>query len=600
MIGVCAFTLPGRNTGRNVCYPEYIHEILGHAGIACMREEPAGVPDLLKRCRVLVTVGEAQHGSEGRITDRIASWVASGGAWISIAGLCGRPDLFGAEPDTPAFRNWNGALASLGEGYVQVAGPTGQGHPCIAHLEKPLHFFNGLAVRPADGTVLADILDAHQRPTGRAAIIEKQSGQGFCILIAPDLTGTVIRIQQGTAITRDGISAPDGTAPVCDGMLKCEDGMVLDWIFDRSPVPSCPGLQAFLQPVADLWCEVVIRTVLYACTKATAACPILWYYPHNLTALAHMSNDSDGNAPSDAERLLEHLSQAGIQSTWCVQPPGYEPGLIRRIRDEGHELAMHYDAVDHAWGEGTFTSQRRQLEELFGGEAPVTNKNHVLRWEGDIELYEWCAANGIQLDQSKGSSKTGGAGYSFGRCHPFLPVRPDGSLIDVLELPVPTFDLGRFAPSELLEELMRASIARYGILHLLFHPWLITDSVVSATLLRSVADVKTQGLEWWTAKQINEWERARRQARWSVMAGRICLQTPSALPGATLLFLCADGADMGGKASPGLRELCCDLGGQPVEETRWGFQFEGFIADAPAGACWNFGKLVEEGVKVVL
>ena len=79
------------------------------------------------------------------------------------------------------------------------------------------------------------------------------------------------------------------------------------------------------------------------------------------------------------------------------------------------------------------------------------------------------ALRGIQLDQSKGASKPGEAGFNFGTCHPYFPVEFDGSPIDVLELPTPTQDLNVFAPETLLRPLLDPR-RRHGILHLLFHP----------------------------------------------------------------------------------------------------------------------------------
>src|SRR5205814_8812796 len=99
----------------------------------------------------------------------------------------------------------------------------------------------------------------HQRETQRAALVMNQVGQGRCLLIAPDITGTVTRIQQGIAVTRDGVSAPDGSAPIADDVLKSGDGGVLDWCFYRQPVEGVTDLHAFLQPVADQWRALLFR-----------------------------------------------------------------------------------------------------------------------------------------------------------------------------------------------------------------------------------------------------------------------------------------------------------------------------------------------------
>jgi hypothetical protein len=98
------------------------------------------------------------------------------------------------------------------------------------------------------------------------------------------------------------------------------------------------------------------------------------------------------------------------------------------------------------------------------------NKNHYTRWEGDTEWWEWCAARGIQLDQSKGASKTGEAGYNFGTCHVYLPVTFRGKTIDCFEMCTCTQDLHVFAPVQLFEALLAAVKRHHGVFHQLFHP----------------------------------------------------------------------------------------------------------------------------------
>src|SRR5581483_1526368 len=95
-----------------------------------------------------------------------------------------------------------------------------------------------------------------------------------------------------------------------------------------------------------------------------------------------------------------------------------------------------------------FVAQLRQLAQMFG-ETPTSNKNHYLRWEGDTEFFDWCVRRGIRLDQSKGVSKTGSAGFNFGTCHPYRAVDPEERVLPVLELPTPTQDLVVFAPESL-------------------------------------------------------------------------------------------------------------------------------------------------------
>src|SRR5439155_25920768 len=168
----------------------------------------------------------------------------------------------------------------------------------------------------------------------------------------------------------------------------------------------------------------------------------------------------------------------------------------------------------HHFTEAEFDRQFDALKKLFNGEQPVTNKNHYLRWEGDCELWDWCVKHGIQLDQSKGPSKTGEAGFNFGTCHPYFPVTFDSRMIDVLELPTLTQDLVVFAPRALLDGLIDGVKRVHGVLHLLFHPAHQHRPEVREALKSAIERAKREGMEWWTGRQINQWERARRGVLW--------------------------------------------------------------------------------------
>ena len=479
-----------------------------HAGICYQTVAIDDLPALLPSLRLLLTVGDTEPMDE--LKALLADWVANGGSWLGVAGVCGLAELFGVEPEQPAPRWRTGGVAVLGEGYLKPIAA----HKTLEHLVIPLHFFNGVAVRQAGGTVLATALDAHQRSGERVALVEHSVGKGRTMLICPDVTGSVVSIQQGVAVTRDGISAPDGSASVCDGVLKTDDGGVLDWTFDRQPVPGA-GFDAFLQPIADQWRELLIRAILYLASESGVALPVLWLYPRNLPALAHVSHDSDGNDSDCAQALLEALRRAEIESTWCVMAPGYESKVIDEIRDDGHELALHFDAYSEGteWSEEEVDRQWKQISQLLG-ERPVTNKNHFLRWEGDTEFFDWLADRGIQLDASKGASKTGEAGFNFGFCHPYFPVDPNGRVLDVLEIPTLSQDLGPFAPYEVIIPVLEAVLKVHGVLHLIFHPAHITKPGVEQNLLELAESAKALGMEWWTGTRLNSWERARRKIEW--------------------------------------------------------------------------------------
>ena len=573
-LAVCVLPAPPQNRARTFSYGSYVHEILHHAGLRYSEVSSGNLVKCLPQLKVLVTVGETEWPEEGR--EQLQSWVHNGGAWLSVGGVCGMPELFGAEVDLPSFAGFGGGVSTLGEGYLQREGA----HPIVAHLQKPLHFFNGIAVRAKSTDSLARVLDAHGRLTERAAVLENAVGAGRCLLIAPDVTGTIVHVQQGRAVTRDGVPAPDGSAPTADGVQKSDDGMVLDWILDRDPISGVPGLQGFLHPVADCWREVLLRAVFHLASQQNVMLPLLWLYPRDLLAIGHISLDTDGNDPTRARHMLAALAEAEVPATWCTILPGYDAQLTDEIQQAGHELAMHFDAMSEGmpWDESSFDQQWRALTELFGGEAPTTNKNHYLRWQGDTEFFAWCVKRGIQFDQSKGTSKSGEAGFNFGTCHPFFPVEPSGELIDVLELPTPTQDLTVFAPLPLLWPLLHAAQCHHGVLHLLFHPAHIDKPGVADAIKESVAQGRVHGLEWWTARQINDWERARRQARWTNAEGNCAekhatMQIETALPQAKVLWL---------RTCENSQHLAL-VNGQKQEAhevERWGFNFLSIALDA--------------------
>ncbi len=557
-LGVCVFPEIGPNRARTTSYPHYIHEVLQHAGVFYTGVELNKLDLVLDSLKILVTVGETDLHE--KVKHKLADWVKAGGAWISVAGVCGMDEVLGASLQKPDMWSWGGAaFKSLGEGYL-VKNETE--HPAVAHVKRPLHTFGGVTVISRGAKVLARVDDKHGRQTDRPGVLEHVAGKGRAILIAADITGTLVRIQQGICVTRDGVPAPDGSGPVNDSVLKADDGCVLDWELDRDSVPGMSNFRCYLEPAADVWREVFLRSIFHAAREQNVALPILWLYPRKLPALAHMSHDTDGNEPEKAHRLVALLDEAKIKATWCVILPGYEPSLISKIKSAGHELATHYDAMTEGtiFSEKEFDEQRRELVAMFG-EKPVTNKNHYTRWEGDVEFFEWCAARGIQMDQSKGASKTGEAGYNFGTCHLYFPVTFRGRKIDVLEMCLPTQDLHVFAPVELFEALLATVKRHHGIFHQLYHPAHTSKPEVGESLLMVARRAREEGMEWWTAKQINQWERARRDVKVESFDGTtLSLKSSETLTDATILVL-------NGK----------------IDMEAWGFGFEAFVQTIEAG-----------------
>jgi hypothetical protein len=108
-----------------------------------------------------------------------------------------------------------------------------------------------------------------------------------------------------------------------------------------------------------------------------------------------------------------------------------------------------------------------------------------------------------------------------------------------------------FAPEAICEPLILAAKKVHGVAHFLFHPAHFQNSDVPKAMLHAIRFGKEQGMEWWTARQINAWERARRTACIRDVSGDgFTISAETELPHATILWsgkkLEVDGKETGG------------------------------------------------------
>src|SRR5438046_1297288 len=149
-LAVCVLPEQAPNKARSVSYPNYVFEVLEHAGVAHRRVAVDELRQQLAGMRVLLTVGEFEF--DATLKQKLTEWLQGGGCWLSIAGICGMSEALGVDHAPPAFANWHGGLTVLGEGYAVAPAID---HPIVAHISRPLHFFIGLAVKLSGAQVLA-------------------------------------------------------------------------------------------------------------------------------------------------------------------------------------------------------------------------------------------------------------------------------------------------------------------------------------------------------------------------------------------------------------------------------------------------------------
>lgn len=501
--------------GLNV-FERYIGEVLSHAGIPF--EWLDSVHHMLERFYDLIIIAAAPN--DEATSQSIWAYAERGGIVVSYAGINPLARRLGYMKSAPLPTGYAELPESLGDtrplrflGAVpwvlpQQHAEVGDWGPGVGDSNGSLHGskeWGSIASEPK-GMKLGPVLQQFQVGSGS---IERWS---------VDLLGTIVGLQQGTApVFDDGAPAPDGSAPVDEGLWKADDRVELDWTHDR--VLTEQGAPYFAHPYADLWREAIVSHILRRMAQKGSILPFVDYWPEGISKIAMLSHDSDRNWDEDAIATLEILEEHGIQSTWCMMKPGYSAWVYPRIKEAGYELALHFNSNVNeggSWTEGDFKRQAKWLQDNVV-QKTVTNKNHMTLIEGWGELFQWCEDCGIESDQTRGPSKKGNAGFLFGTCHPYFPIAwsdERNRLYNVLEIGFLTQDLPQFTDTGVIVPFLEQVSHVRGVAHFLFHQGRIQRfPEVREAFRQVVKEARERGFTFWTCSQINEWERARRKVR---------------------------------------------------------------------------------------
>jgi hypothetical protein len=489
--------------GLNV-FERYIGEILSQAGIPFQWLDH--IQDLPDCSFDIIIAALIDEGSES--ADYLWSFARQGGTVISYAGL-------------------NPLAAKLG---FELAGVYGPGYAKMGQAYKKAEAVRFLTAQPwrvkpesnSHAAAQTGII-VKEKPDGvplGPALLQFTIESGRLERWSVDIVGTIVRLQQGTEpVLTDGVPAADGTGPVNDNILKADDRTAVDWKWDRLHTET--GSPYFAYPYADYWRELLIGQLLRLAVDKGMTLPFIGQWPDGIKQVALISHDSDINQDVHAEATLELLHECGVQSTWCMIEPGYSASVYDRVKEAGHELAFHYNALDSQggkWDDTEFERQLAWLREAADVEKVYSNKNHYTRFEGWSELFGWCEKNGVESDQTRGPSKKGNVGFLFGTCHPYFPIawaNENNRLHDVVEIGFLTQDMDLspvWADSSIIVPFLERVDSVEGVAHFLFHQVHIqsTESVRDAFRL-VIKEARKRDFTFWTGQQINAWYRARRK-----------------------------------------------------------------------------------------
>ncbi|WP_313893757.1 hypothetical protein [Psychrobacillus sp.] len=483
--------------GRNI-FEFFLFEILDHFRLPY---EKIDVFDEYDAFDVLI-VNLSRDSVEASM--KILDYVHSGGTVISYGGLESVRKKLGFSK-----------MFDTQKGYADLSTFLNQSQPLRFLFAEPWKQDGDLVGVRELGSVVAE----DKTWQGASALQQVKYGAGTIERWSIAIPQTIVGLQQGTLpVTEDGIAAPDGSANLDEGILKAEDGFELDWVLDRTLTET--GMSYFPYPYADLWKEVIMEHLLKKILEKGLTVPFLDYWPANIEHVAMISHDSDLNVDESAQITLDTLKSENVQSTWCMIAPGYSAPIYEKIKKDGHEIAFHYNALeqeDGVWSEDAFQTQLKWIEKATATDNIVSNKNHYTRFEGWGDLFSWCENNGIQVDQSRGPSKKGNIGFLFGTCHPYFPIAwsdEKNRLYDVLEIGFLTQDLNHntLADSSVIHPFLDGVKRVNGVAHFLFHQYHIYHQPkVQEAIIQLITTARGQGFTFWTSKQINDWERARRK-----------------------------------------------------------------------------------------
>lgn len=494
-----------RNKEGRSSYAFYLFEILDDLGVSYMSWDHADWINIRPAGTAIVIDG-CDHELWSSACE---AYVESGNSLLTIGETYGLERLLGVR-----------TTGRVHEGWIEWGDA-----PVAEGLRSAFHFFGARLLEGVDanGQQYGTLVRRNGARTASPALTMLRRGSGLAAMLNFDLMKTVCLIQQGVPVIVDGAPAPDGSGGVDEGYLKTDDGSVLDWERDRDAVEQTPF---YLHPIGDEMRWVLNRLLVNLTRSAGCRLVQKWFWPGGLDGIGHISHDTDGNDAKLAGEMLDWLGLAGVRSTWCIIMPGYEQDINERIVNEGHEVALHYNAMEEEiaesrWSEAHFRTQLGMLQAQFPGRAIVSNKNHYLRWEGDVQFYHWCERAGIKVEQSKGGTKRGNKGFLAGTCHPYVPMggASDGNRsFDLISLPTLAWDPPdeeRCTEREAFALLERSRDV-YGVAHFLLHPGAMgtmQEGAMGEVLVKLAAHGRSLGMEWWTSEEIWRWRRARNETR---------------------------------------------------------------------------------------
>lgn len=469
-------------------YAPLYREAIEHAGLRVEWLEECS-PAWLETVDVLLLCGYGELSATHR--DAIHEWVGDGGSLVCSGGTWGLEETLGVQPN-----GMHASSAQLRSNKKDRLWPP---------AAVPARFFGGTLCKPAGCETVATA-------NGLTAVSRHRVHRGAALFVGPHIGQTLTLMQMGRSVESDAIGPSDGSARLDDGVLRAEDATHLDFDQDRTTIEGCAPF--FGQPHADVVRECWIRAVLNACDLAGVSVPMLWMWPRHAAAVATLSFDCELFDTDSVFRVYRTLAMFGCAASWVVKAPGFSLNAFRAIRAWDHEVALLFDTDDAAgWHEERLKIQLTAMRRASARPQILAFRPVDGKWRGLTRAYELAEAAGARLCMGRGGRQPGTMGFLFGTCHPYFPMRRDGSSFYVAELPTTLVEPGEITKDPVCDALLEQTLARHGCLHMVTRPESFDNPTIFASVRRLLSLCKQNRLEFMLPEEIFHFEKARRALR---------------------------------------------------------------------------------------
>lgn len=494
----------------------WYREVLAHAGLR-VEVLTEWLPSELSRTHVCLVAGVGSLTPAQR--EGLRTWVDQGGHLVVASSPLELEEPLGLVP---------GSVRRQSVGYLKATGSDRLWPEQIAKM-KVL----GISSASVSGAQVVAECD------GRPVVTRHRFGQGWAIYVGFDLGLTSQLLALGRSVECDGVGPSDPGVHLDDGVLRSEDGIALSFESDRTPSGEEPGY--FGSAWVDLAREVWLRAVFEAIEGSGRTTPVTWYWPNASVGAATLSLDVRDSEVDRVVGMQRLLSMYGCPATWLVPMPGYAADVYRALRAMEHEVGLLYTVDEpNGWHADRVKIQFTNLVRLASWPAMGSVRAQHGQWRGWLQFYDACEAAGARVSLNKGGRQSATAGFAFGTCHPFHPVRPDGKERLVLEIPYQLWSPGEVSSEGRAVEIVNAVADRNGCLGFSLHPDAIADPSVSAALRRVLMQCKERRMVFMKADEVAKFERGRRHLRVSTKllgeSGWMQIGSEHELSGLTLML----------------------------------------------------------------